>query len=327
MGTSLISNPPYNMKWKQPGLAGFMPQYQGYEIPPESNANYAFILCGLSKIDDKAVFLLPMSAIEPKNKNEISIRNMLIEQNVISAVILLPGKMFESTDIATCIILFDKNKQTRKIEMIDMRDCLDQEVREQNGQFGGKSHENRTYRKTVNVITQETMEKAIDAINEMKSEKGFCASVSQEQIKENNYSLKPSNYIDFLQEEHEHRPYKDIITDYNRIIRQKNQIHIRMNKTAAKRLGYDCMDVEHPDLTQTFSLIGEKIEKENYISFSANDGIEIKCSTKEGIPNLIIMFLNFWKQHIIYLNNEENRILAELRDAVLPDLMSGKIEI
>ena len=30
---------------------------------------------------------------------------------------------------------------------------------------------------------------------------------------------------------------------------------------------------------------------------------------------------------IIYLNNEENRLLAEFRDALLPELMSGKIEV
>ena len=35
-----------------------------------------------------------------------------------------------------------------------------------------------------------------------------------------------------------------------------------MNKTAAKRLGYDCMDIERPDLTESFSLAGEKAEAE-----------------------------------------------------------------
>ena len=37
--------------------------------------------------------------------------------------------------------------------------------------------------------------------------------------------------------------------------------------------------------------------------------------------------LQMWKQHIMYLNNEENRYLVELRDALLPDLMSGKIDL
>ena len=39
------------------------------------------------------------------------------------------------------------------------------------------------------------------------------------------------------------------------------------------------------------------------------------------------MILSNWKQHIYYLNNEENRYLMELRDAMLPDLMSGKIDL
>ena len=30
---------------------------------------------------------------------------------------------------------------------------------------------------------------------------------------------------------------------------------------------------------------------------------------------------------IMYLNNEENRYLAEFRDALLPELMSGRIEV
>jgi hypothetical protein len=34
-----------------------------------------------------------------------------------------------------------------------------------------------------------------------------------------------------------------------------------------------------------------------------------------------------WKQRIMQLNNEENRILAEFRDALLPELMSGRLEV
>ena len=34
-----------------------------------------------------------------------------------------------------------------------------------------------------------------------------------------------------------------------------------------------------------------------------------------------------WKQHIYYLNNEENSYLAELRDALLPELLNGNLEI
>ena len=107
MGVSLISNPPYNMRWKVPQLAGFLPQYAGYTIPPDSNANMAFILSALNWIDNRAVVLLPNNVLSSSQKQEQSIRQELIRQNLLLAVITLPGDMFESTSIPTCLLIFD----------------------------------------------------------------------------------------------------------------------------------------------------------------------------------------------------------------------------
>jgi hypothetical protein len=122
-------------------------------------------------------------------------------------------------------------------------------------------------------------------------------------------------------------PFDDIASDYNRVIDQKNAIQIKMNKTVAKRLGYDCMACDKPDLTESFAVAGQKAVKEKNITFSADDGIIIRISTKDGVHPLVLDFLSHWKQMIMYLNNEENRVLAEFRDALLNDLMSGKIEV
>ena len=327
MGVSLISNPPYNMSWQVPQLAGFMPQYMGYAIPPKNNANYAFILTALNLIDDKAIFLLPNGVLSSSVKEEQAIRSQLVMENVISAVIALPDHMFESTSIPVCIIVFDMNKKTQKIEMIDMRQTYEVENRDQKGQFGGNSHTGRTYHKEVNVLTSDGMERALNAIQNLSDEQDFCRAVTVEQVKENDFSLIPGRYIEQKLTENIHRSFADIAADYNRIIRQKNAIQIKMNRTAAKRLGYDCMETERPDLSKSFAAVGQKIEKERCITFGADDGIKISISTKDGIHPLIIDFLNHWKQMIMYLNSEENRYLAEFRDALLPELMSGKIDI
>lgn len=327
MGVSLISNPPYNMPWHVPSLAGFMPQYMGYTVPPKNNANYAFILTALSMIDDKAVFLLPNGVLSANTKEEQVLRRQLLNENVISAVISLPDSMFESTSIPVCLVLFDLNKHTRKIEMIDMRQTFETETRYQRGQFGGNSHTGRTYHKDINVITTDGIHKATDAIMHLMTETGFCRAVTPDEIKQNNFILTPSRYIEQEPVKENHRSFEDITSDYNRIIRQKNAIQIRMNKTAAKRLGYDCMDTGKPDLTESFAVVGQKPEKESFISFGADDGIRITISTKDGIHPLILDFLNHWKQMIMYLNTEENRLLAEFRDALLPELMSGRIKV
>lgn len=65
--------------------------------------------------------------------------------------------------------------------------------------------------------------------------------------------------------------------------------------------------------------ISERQKKKNEIVFSNN--------SKENISSIFMLIFNMWKQHIYYLNIEENRYLVELRDALLPELMSGKIDL
>ena len=278
-------------------------------------------------IDDKAVFLLPNGCLTSSTKEEVAIRRQLINDNLISAVITLPDSMFESTKIPICIIVFDKHKETLKIEMIDMRSMGVKEIRDQRGQYGGNSKTGRIYHKEINIIPDEAITKALNAINTLADIPGFSRTVSLADIKTNDYILTPSRYIEQPVKESEHRSFSDIANDYNRVVKQKNAINIRMNKTAAKRLGFDCMNTEKIDLTKSFAIVGQRAVKENFISFGADDGIRITVSTKEGIHPLILDFLNHWKQMIMYLNSEENRYLAEFRDALLPELMSGKIEV
>jgi len=323
---NLIANPPYNMRWEPPALAGFIPKYSGYTIPPKQNANYAFVLSGLELADSRAVFLLPNGVLSSSVKAEQEIRQQLISQNLLLAVISLPANMFESTNIPTCLLVFDKHKETRKVALIDLQDKCQEEDRAQRGQFGGNSHTGRTYHKTVMVIPPEVMQECLDLIDSQQDKEDLCKWVQPEELERDNWNLTPKRYFD-LQIEMSHRSFEDIAADYNRIISQKNAIQIRMNRTAAKRLGYDCMDHNSSDLSEAFKIVGQRVEKEKYISFGADDGITIKISTKEGVHPLIIDFLSHWKQMIMYLNNEENRYLAEFRDALLPELMSGKIEV
>ena len=326
MGVSLVSNPPYNMRWTVPDLAGFMPQYTGYAIPPKNNANYAFVLSALRMIDGRAVILLPNSALASNDNAEVQIRKQLIEENYLLAVITLPGGMFESTSIPTCIMVFDKHKRTRQIAMIDLTERCEDSIRDQRGQFGGSSHERRTYHKTIKVIPEELMERCLELIKDGAEEPDLCVWVSPDRIKENDYIITPRRYFE-IKTEFVHRPFDDIVSDYNRVIDQKNAIQIKMNKTVAKRLGYDFMAGDKPDLTESFAVVGQKAGKEKNITFSADDGITIRISTKDGVHPLILDFLSHWKQMIMYLNNEENRYLAEFRDALLPELMSGRIEV
>lgn len=331
MGKSLVSNPPYNLKWTIPPFAQIQPRFSNFTVPPASNANFAFILTGLNLIDDKMAFLLPNAVLSTNVPEERYIRKALIENNLLEAVILLPDKMFESTSIATCILLFSKHKKTRNIEMIDMRQSYLEEQRDQNGQFGGASHENRTYHKTVKVVDDANMQKAIDAIQEQKNIPEYSKSTTIDEIREADYLLTPSRYIEFQEKKNTHRPYNDIANDYNRIIAEKNSLKLTVNESLAKSLGlYETFLMMKQDdkVSDSFSVVGCKVEKESFITMSKNAAeFKIENKSKDKLPEILMIFLTMWKQHIMYLNNEENRILAEFRDALLPDLLGGEIKL
>lgn len=331
LGKSLVSNPPYNLKWAAPIFAQMQPKFVGYDVPPNSNANFAFVLTGLDWIDEKAAFLLPNGILSTDTPQEAEIRKKLIENNMIEAVICLPDKMFESTSIPTCILVLNKNKKTMQVEMVDMRQEYAEEQRAQNGQFGGASHEKRTYHKVVKVLTDDGMAKAIKAIEEHKNIPEFCKAASIEEIRDKNYTLVPSRYIEFQERDERHRDYADIAADYNRIVEEKNALKLTVNESLAKSLGlYEIyvMMKNQPDISESFSIVGQKAEKEGFIQLSKNAAeFKIENKSKGKFPEILSLFLQMWKQHIMYLNNEENRILAEFRDALLPDLMKGKFHV
>ena len=78
------------------------PRWQGYGVPPTSNANYAWILHILNKLNVScgiAGFLLANGALGDSDTQ--GIRKQLIESDKVEAIIVSPRNMFYSTDISS----------------------------------------------------------------------------------------------------------------------------------------------------------------------------------------------------------------------------------
>lgn len=333
---SCISNPPYNIKWQIPAFAQLEPRFSECELPPESNANYAFVLTGLSKCTGKAAFILSNGVLMPNNGQEQDIMKYLVKSNYIDSVILCPDRMFEKTSIGVCIMVIDKRKTATHINFVDMRQTYEQEQREQKGQFGGASHENRSYKKNIKIFSDKQIEKAIAAMKAGADIPMFSKSVSPQTVAENNYILAPSRYIDFEESkaENKHREYAEIVNDINRVISEKNACKLTINESLAKKLGFDIsLFHKENDNNETLgdllkSLGADPLVKANYFATSKNKNeFKFENKSKDTVSSVLVMILQTWKQHIYYLITEENRYLTELRDALLPDLMSGEIII
>lgn len=108
----IMANPPFNLKgWYNSNLQNDS-RWADYELPPESNANYAWILHMLSHLnteDGVAGFLLANGALN--DSDAYKIRKKLIENDKIEAIITLPRELFISTDISVTLWILNQNKK------------------------------------------------------------------------------------------------------------------------------------------------------------------------------------------------------------------------
>src|SRR5699024_7531347 len=114
----IMANPPFNLRnWRSDNELLTDARWSGYEVPPKSNANYAWILHMLSKLDVSsgvAGFLLSNGALNADG-TEYEIRKKLIENDKIEAIIVLPRDMFYTTDISVSLWIINNNKKSQII--------------------------------------------------------------------------------------------------------------------------------------------------------------------------------------------------------------------
>lgn len=110
-----MANPPFNQKdWRAENELKDDPRWRGYDTPPKSNANYAWILNMVSKLSENGVagFILANGALSGGGE-EYKIRRTLIENNLVEAILVLPRNLFYTTDISVTLWILNKNKKAQ----------------------------------------------------------------------------------------------------------------------------------------------------------------------------------------------------------------------
>ncbi|WP_152184544.1 type I restriction-modification system subunit M [Sulfurimonas indica] len=201
----IMANPPFNQKdWRGENELLDDPRWAGYEVPPKSNANYAWILNMVSKLSVNGVagFILANGALSGGGE-EYKIRKKLIENDLVEAILILPQNMFYTTNISVTLWILNANKKERTFE--------------QNGKT--KTHRDRTneilfmdlrqkgvpFEKKYIQFDEETIEEIASTYHTWQSDKKvyedipeFCYSASKEEVAKKDYSLVPSKYIEFI---------------------------------------------------------------------------------------------------------------------------------
>ncbi len=200
----VMANPPFNLKkWRGPDELKDDFRWRGYAVPPESNANYAWILHILSKLKDgvgRAGFLLANGALD--DADTLDIRRKLLENDKVEAILVLPREMFYSTDISVTLWLLSADKGARAFHGRRLRDrrgeVLFVDLRTWNG---------NVYEKKFVQLLPEQIERVRGIVETWRTQKGAAdgyaepelyRAVALDEIREKGFSLVPSRYIEFV---------------------------------------------------------------------------------------------------------------------------------
>ncbi|CDZ17843.1 type I restriction-modification system subunit M [Mycoplasma capricolum] len=174
---AVVSNPPYSQSWNLEKHTND-PRYVEYGIAPKTKADYAFLLHDLYHIDPEGIMaiVLPHGVLFRGN-SEKQIRQKLIEKGQIDTIIGLPSNMFFGTGIPTIIMILKKQKPTNDILFVDASQLYIKE---------GKN----------NKFSQSQIKKIADVVNNRIEVEKFSRIVKFDEIKENDFNLNISRYID-----------------------------------------------------------------------------------------------------------------------------------
>jgi type I restriction enzyme M protein len=177
----IVSNPPYSIKWAgsdNPLLINDPRFAPAGVLAPKSKADMAFIMHSLSWLaanGTAAIVCFP--GIMYRGGAEQKIRKYLIDNNFVDCIIQLPSNLFFGTSIATCIMVLKKGKTDNKILFIDAsNECI-------------KVTNN-------NKLTQENINRIVDAFSVRSEEKHFSHLASYEEVEGSDYNLSVSTYVE-----------------------------------------------------------------------------------------------------------------------------------
>lgn len=202
----IMANPPFNQKdWKDDDLDDD-PRWEGYEVPPKSNANYGWILHIVSKLSDNGVagFILANGALSGGG-TEYEIRKQLIENGLVEAIVILPQSMFYTTNISVTLWIINKNRSQRTIERNGK--IINYRERKKEILFLDLREMGTPFEKRFTQLTKEDIEKVADTLHTWQSADfetkyedipEFCYAANLKEIKKKDYSLVPSKYIEFV---------------------------------------------------------------------------------------------------------------------------------
>lgn len=187
----VVANPPFSLdKWgdfdeESKSVQDSFNRFTSYATPPKSKGDYAFVLHMIHSMSDngRMAIVLPHGVLF-RGASEGKIRQKLLEQNLLDAVIGLPANLFYGTSIPACILVFKKKRSQQNILFIDA------------------SHD-FVKGKNQNSLNDEQVAKIIATYRNRETIDKYSYLASLEEIKNNDYNLNIPRYVNCFEAEEE----------------------------------------------------------------------------------------------------------------------------
>jgi type I restriction enzyme M protein len=190
----VVANPPFSLdKWGAEEATSDRYNRFWRGIPPKSKGDWAFISHMVEAAIEKEgrVAVVVPNGVLFRGAAEGRIRTKMIEENLLDAVVGLPGNLFQTTSIPVAILIFDRSREK-----------------------GGKHHNrkdvlfveaSRDYLpgKNQNSLSDEHIQKIVKTIKARQDIDKYAHVATFEEIKENDFNLNIPRYVDTFEEEAE----------------------------------------------------------------------------------------------------------------------------
>jgi type I restriction enzyme M protein len=214
----VVGNPPFSFEDFNTREAAKDPYHRfSRGLPPQAKGNYAFILHMLETAatgKGKVGVVVPHGVLF-RLGSEKQIRESLVRDNLLEAVIGLPANLFFGTGISAAILLFNKAKPTKDVLFID----------------AGKEVENG---KKQNKMRQQHVLRVVDTYESFLAGGGSMEKYSHRasfpEIERNEFNLSISRYVDTTEKKKK--------TDIYAIQKRMDELEKEMNRAKAEMNRY-----------------------------------------------------------------------------------------
>jgi type I restriction enzyme M protein len=218
----VIANPPFSLKnWGYEEAQHDPYRRFRFGIPPKGYGDYAFVQHMISTLNPagRMGVVLPHGALF-RGGAEGKIRQGILEEDLVEAVIGLPSNLFYGAGIPACLLIINKKKtKEHKGKVYFLYGA--------NDYLAGKNQ---------NKLREQDIRKIVDAYRGYKSIGKYCKPVALDEIRSNDYNLNIARYIDVTEEE-EIIDVQSVINELKELKKKRSATEEKVHEFL-KELGY-----------------------------------------------------------------------------------------